>query len=190
MAGAVREPPRAFEAKLRAMWPDFRRIEYDTMYDRWRFFFTSAAGRECSVLYCWDRNPITGGPPDVDPVSGLRPFRDLDADAQREIIYHGERTALTNRLDGPGTWEKHTKQHLDEQAAVHRKRREKNAEDYAYALQQVDLRRPWVKEHQRAPKGTGPRVGYTGATAATAAGVTVLAPFGKGHKTTATGATA
>lgn len=163
MSGSVREPPREFEAKLRAMWPDFRRIEWDHTYSRWRFFFTSAAGRECSTIYCWDRNPITGGPASVDPMTGLRPFRDLDADAQREIIYHGERTSLTNPYNGPGTWENHTIRHMREQKQEHATKRAHHAEDYAYALQQVDLRRPWVKDHQPKPKGSGVRMGYGGA---------------------------
>ena len=194
MSGAVREPPRAFEAELRRRWPDFRRIEWDVQFSRWRFFFTSAAGREASWLYMWDRDPRTGGPAEIDPVTGLRPFRELDAQAQAEIIYHGERTSLTNPLTGAGTWENATRRQLDDRARDHAKSRREQAENYAYALQQVDLRRPWWKHHQPQKKGTGPRVGYSpsyaGAMAKTAAGVTVLAPFGKGRKSTATGATA
>lgn len=188
MTGAVREPPRVFEAKLREMWPDFRRIEWDQQYSRWRFFFTSAAGREASWLYMWDRDPVTGGPAATDPVTGLRPFRELDAQAQSEIIYHGNRTSLTNPFDGAGTWEELTVRHVREQKAEHAKRRRNNADDYAYALQQVDLRRPWLKRHQPQKKGTGPRVGYTapartGYATLTLNGVEVLNSFGKGRKT-------
>jgi len=149
--------PRAFEARLQAQWPDFRRIEWDATYCRWRFFFTSAAGRECSILYCWDRNPRTGGPPETDPFTGLRPFRDLDEQAQAEILFHGERTSLTNRHDGAGTWKSAIVRHVRAQQAAHAARRRQQAEDYATVLAEVDLRRPWVKDHPAPKKRKGRR---------------------------------
>lgn len=164
--GSVREPPREFEALLKRKWPDFRRIEWDQTYSRWRFFFTSAAGREASLLYTWDRDPHTGGEPQRDPLTGLLPFRDLDAQAQAEIIYHGDRTALTNPQDGAGTWERATRRQSARQRAEHKRRRDQQSADYAYALQQVDLRRPWLRDHQPDPNarfviasgfGKGPR---------------------------------
>lgn len=179
------------------MWPDFRRIEWDVQFSRWRFFFTSAAGREASWLYMWDRDPRTGGPAPIDPVTGLRPFRELDAQAQAEIIYHGERTSLTNPLTGAGTWAEATKRQLDERAADHKKLRREHGENYAYALQQVDLRRPWWKHHQPQKKGTGMKAGRGGVVNGPTphfhqrqSGIQVLAPFGKGRKSTATGASA
>jgi hypothetical protein len=159
VGATTRQPPREFEAELRRRWPDFRRIEWDELFGRWRFFFTSAAGRESSWLYMWDRDPRTGAPAEVDPLSGLRPFRELDAQAQSEIIFHGERTALTNLHDGEGDWKRRGGKIVEDQKAAHAKRRRNQAEDYAYALQQVDLRRPWVKDHKLAPRGKGKKFG-------------------------------
>lgn len=191
MPATTRQPPREFEAELRRRWPDFRRIEWDEIYGRWRFFFTSAAGREASWLYMWDRDPRTGGPAPIDPLTGLRPFRELDAEAQAEIKFHGDRTSLTNPIDGDGTWRKRGKNVVAAQKAAHAKRRAAHADNYAYALQQVDLRRPWVKHHKPAKKGQGKAFGAHmheapkgfAEVVQTINGVSQIVSFGKGAKT-------
>lgn len=147
----------AFVAELRRRWPDFQDIRWNDAVSRWEFVFTSAAGMPVSQFYGWDRNPITGAPTVIDPITGLTPFRDLDAAAQSEIIATGEATFLGNRADRDYTWRKRTERIMRQNNELHRARRRQHAEDYAYALQQVDIRRPgWRKDHQPAKRGQGP----------------------------------
>lgn len=159
MIGSVREAPAAFVAELRRRWPDFQLIRWNDTASRWEFVFTSAAGQPVSTFYGWTRNPLTGEAIGIDPETGLTPFRDLDAAAQAEIIAVGEATYIGNRVDKDFTWRARTKRIMAENDAAHRARRRVHAEDFAYALQQVDIRRPgWRKDHQPAKRGQGPIV--------------------------------
>jgi hypothetical protein len=155
----VRVAPAAFVADLKARWPDFRDVRWNDAVSRWEFVFASAAGQPVSQFYGWDRNPMTGADMPIDPITGLTPFRDLDVAAQHEIIAHGEATYLGNRVDQDHTWRNRTKRIKAYNDALHRKHRREDAENFGYALQQVDIRRPgWRMDHQPAKRGKGPLI--------------------------------
>lgn len=144
-----REAPAAFVAQLRAEFPDFVELRFNEQVGRWEFITLSAAGRPVSQFYGRDRDEQTGAPIEPDPVSGLLPFRDLDPTAQHEILENMRRTFIGNRHDGPGTWSRKAERARAHNNELRRARARERAEDYAYMLQQVDLRRPWVKFHRR-----------------------------------------
>ena len=155
-----RIPPAEFVAQMKREFPDFVDVRFNDALSRWEFVFLSVAGREVSQFYGWDRNPLTGKALEADPTSGLLPFRDLDQQAQLEIIDSCKRTYIGNRYDGAADWKGHIKTRRDHNDAVRRRSARNRAEDYAYALQQVDLRRPWLKYHKRnesAPIIVGPK---------------------------------
>lgn len=145
----AREVPADFERKLRALFPDFVSARYNEQICRYEFVFRSAGNREVSQFWGWDRNPLTGERVEPDPVSGLAPFRELDAAAQAEIIDNCTRTFLGNRADGAGTWAKQITGRSAENAALRKASAKRRGEDFAYMIKQVDLRRPWVKDHPR-----------------------------------------
>jgi hypothetical protein len=147
----VRSAPDSLVRRLRE-FPDFLDVRFNESLSRWEFQFSSAAGLPTSQFFGWDRNPLTGAVIEPDEF-GLLPFRDLDDVACAEIIASCERTFIGNRADGAGTWKKQSDQTLAYNAGVRRRSAVKRADDYAYAVQQVDLRRPWLKHHHRAGSG-------------------------------------
>lgn len=145
----VREAPTAFVAEMRRRFSDFRDVRWNDAINRWEFIFVSAAMKEVSQFLGWTKNPLTGETIEPDPITGLRPFRDLDAEAQAFVIKSCEETFIGRRGDGSSSWREHIVKGMRHNRAVHTTRRKKEADDFAYAIQQVDLRRPWVKDHQR-----------------------------------------
>jgi hypothetical protein len=148
-----REAPSAFVAEMHRRFPDFVDVRFNEALRRWEFIFTSAAGRPVSQFLGWSFNPVTGKPIEPDPVTGLLPYRELDDAAQRYVIESCEKTYLGNRHDGSASWKQHTRKTIAHNDNLHRSRRRQQAEDYAYAIQQVDIRRPgWKMDH---PRGKG-----------------------------------
>jgi len=82
----------------------------------------------------------------VDPETGLPPFRELDAQAQFEIIDAMHRTFVAGR-QGPGNWAKHVANAHQHNTDLHRKKVKQQAENMATILSEVDLRRPWIRMH-------------------------------------------
>lgn len=146
-APATREPPADFVAKLRE-FPDFQELRFNVLLGRWEFVFLSVAGRPVSQFFGWDRNPLTGAPVTADPDTGLLPFRDLDAVAQAEILQACRETYLAKDADVE-TWAQKAKAAREHNVALRQASAKRRADDYAYLIQQMDLRRPWVKYHQR-----------------------------------------
>lgn len=142
------DPPKQFVAELRRRFPDFVDLRMNNLVNRWEFIFKSQANIPVSQFWGWTRNPVTGERIEPDPVTGLTPFRDLDVDAQKEILVSLEKTFIGN----VGGWKTHAKETMRFNKELHKKKIKDKADDYAYALQQVDLRRPWVKEHTRNAK--------------------------------------
>lgn len=147
-----REAPADFVAQLKREFPDFVEVRFNEQVGRWEFVLLSAANRPVSQFLGWDRNPLTGEKIEPDPVTGLLPFRDLDPTAQNEIIDNMRRTFLGNRHDGDGTWQRKADNANRYNRELRLQNAKRRAEDFAYMLQQVDLRRPWVKFHKRGPK--------------------------------------
>ena len=105
-----------------------------------------------SQFWGWFKNPLTGVKIEPDPVTGLVPFRELDATAQAEVLKNLEESYIGNRFDGAKDWESWSAERMKFNTELDKAKRKQKAEDYAYSLQQVDLRRPWVKFHKRAKK--------------------------------------
>lgn len=147
----VRSVPDWFVRRLRE-FPDFLDVRFNEALSRWEFQFQSAAGRPTSQFFGWDRNPMTGAVIEPDEY-GLLPFRDLDDAACAEIITTCERTFIGNRSDGAGTWKRQSDRTLEYNAGIRSRSAKQRADDYAYAIQQVDLRRPWLKHHHRSESG-------------------------------------
>lgn len=148
----MREPPAGFVAQVKALCGADWEVRYNDHVGRWEFISTSAGGRRVSQFYGWYRNPLTGARIEPDPVTGLVPFRDLDIAAQQEILKSLEETYLGNRADGAKNWETWSGDRMRYNKQLDAQKRRQRAEDYAYALTQVDLRRPWVKYHSKQGK--------------------------------------
>lgn len=147
MPAETRQPPAEFRAELKRRFGTEYDVRWNDAVSRWEFITPSVAGVPVSQFLGWKKDPKTGKPLDADPVTGLYPFRDLDADAQREVLRNMERSSLINPHDGAGSWKKKVKQTMEHNRQVHRRNVRQAAEAYADAIAEVDLRRPWIKHH-------------------------------------------
>jgi hypothetical protein len=145
----ARQAPEWFVARMR-QFPDFLGVEYNEVVGRWAFSFMSAANIPVVQFFGLEKNPLTGAPIEPDGASGLLPFRDLDDTACHEIIRNCERSFIGNRADGAGTWQKQIAERSEYNRGLRQESARKRGEDFAYLIQQFDLRRPWVKEHGEA----------------------------------------
>lgn len=105
-----------------------------------------------SQFWGWFKNPLTGVKIEPDPVTGLVPFRELDFTAQAEILKNLEESFIGNRHDGAKDWETWSRDRIVYNKRLDVAKRRTRAENYATTLAEVDLRRPWVKYHQRSKK--------------------------------------
>jgi hypothetical protein len=99
-----REPKPEWVAALRALegCADAD-IYFNALLHRWMFRMRGADGIFREQAWGWFRNPATGQEIKPDPVTGLRPFRELDDTAMGEAIRNLESSYLANRYDGAGT---------------------------------------------------------------------------------------
>lgn len=144
-----REAPAWFVARLKT-FPDFVEVRYNLAVNRWEFVFRSAAGQAVSQFFGWDKNPLTGEAIPPDPVTGLPPFRDLTPEACRDILASCERTFIGNRADGAGSWKRQIAERARHNRELRVAKARARAAEYAYLIQQVDVRRPgWKLDHPR-----------------------------------------
>lgn len=144
---ALHEAPAWFVARLR-QYPDFIAVRYNEQIGgRWEFSFKSVVGLPVSQFFGWEKNPLTGETLAADPVSGLLPFRDLTPDACHEILASCDATYLGNREDGHRDWKQKATKANRFNTDLRKSRAKQRGDDFAYMLQQVDLRRPWLKDH-------------------------------------------
>lgn len=148
----MREPPVGFVARLKALCGADWDVRYNEEICRWEFLSTSAGGIRVSQFFGWFYNPLTKVKLEPDGVTGLLPYRDLTPDAQKEILKNLEESYIGNRVDGAKDWETYSGDRIRFNKQLDKAKRQKRADDFAYSLQQVDLRRPWVKFHKRAKK--------------------------------------
>lgn len=148
----MREPPAGFVARLKALCGSDWSVRYNEHVQRWEFQSFSAGGRLVSQFFGWFYNPLTKEKIEPDGVTGLLPYRDLTPDAQAEILRNLEISYIGNPVDGAKDWETYSGDRIRFNKQVDVKKRRQKADDYAYALTQVDLRRPWVKDHPRSKK--------------------------------------
>jgi hypothetical protein len=148
----MREPPAGFVAQLKALCGSDWDVRYNEEVCRWEFLSTSAGGMRVSQFWGWFYNPLTKVKLEPDGITGLLPYRDLTPDAQAEILKNLETSYIGNRVDGARNWEELSRQRMQFNKAIDVKKRRDRADNYAYSLTQVDLRRPWVKYHPRSKK--------------------------------------
>ena len=148
----MRLPPAGLVDTLKVRWSDFQDIRFNDALCRWEFVFTSAAGLPVSQFYGWEKNPLTGAVVEADPATGLLPFRDLTPDAVAEIIKRGDESYLGNRHDGARDWRDSMQQKMRYNRDITHRNWAQRGDDFAYMIQQVDLKRPWVKHHVRGAK--------------------------------------
>lgn len=160
--GNIREAPRAFVRELQQRFGSEYTVRWNTLVSRWEFVTPSAVGRPVSQFWGWYYTVEKDGTKrtlEADPVTGLHPFRDLDRRAQLEVLDALERTYIGNRHDGPGTWKEQYRRANAHNAAVTRTGIRQAAETYADVLNEVDMRRPWLRnprwERQQARKRRG-----------------------------------
>lgn len=137
---------RLFAAVLAQRFGSGYGCEFDLKIQRFVVITPSATGRPVRQVVVWRHDPNTGRPTQPD-VLGLLPFRELDADCQREILYALDKTALTNPHDGAQGWANHVRTVEAHNDAVTARSLREAAELMAYGLTEVDLRRPWLKHH-------------------------------------------
>lgn len=148
----MRNPPADFVVRLKALCGADWSVRYNEEVCRWEFLSTSAGGMRVSQFFGWFTNPLTKEKIEPDGVTGLLPYRDLTPDAQAEILKNLEVSYIGNREDGAKNWEEYSGQRINYNNAINARVRKQRADDFAYSLQQVDLRRPWVKYHPRGGK--------------------------------------
>ena len=146
----IREAPPAFVARLRAAFPDFLDLRYNTAVHRWEYVSLSSANKPVSQFWGWFRNSLTGAPIEPDPITGLVPFRDLDLTAQEELFQNLEKSFIGNRQDGPGSQAKKQAQARTHNNALVLKKRKDRAETLAGLLAEMSTGRDWVTDHPHA----------------------------------------
>lgn len=145
----VAEMVRRFGAGHDAVWND--------QLHRWQILSPSAAGNPVPQTWGWFRRwdatlavwvPVPAGP------DGLPPFRDLDAEAQAEILGNMERSFVFNRAEGHATWGQRLRATSSENAEKKQRARRHRAQLFADLLSEVRIARPWVKDHKHEPEKT------------------------------------
>lgn len=147
---ATRQAPAWFRAELRRRFGEGHDCEWDAVVQRWVIVSPSAAGYPTRQLVQWTRDPVTGR--ECRPNAfGLLPFKELTDDVMTGILRSMEQTALTNPHDGAQTWTRQIETVTQYNDAMLEQAAREGAQNWAYALQQSDLRRPWLKHHSRNP---------------------------------------
>lgn len=141
----------AFVAELRRRFPDVRDLRWNDAIDRWELISDSAAGRPVSQFWGWFVDPFTGQTIEPDPVTGLVPFRDLVSRADQQQLLDNLEKGFRFQRGNPANWRQQITERSAWNADQKRQRVRARAQDFAYMLQQVDLRRPWRKFHERKP---------------------------------------
>lgn len=149
----MRIPPAGFVAELQRRFGAQWDVKWSELLHRWVVVGPSAAGQLVEQTWGWYRKwnaetkqyePVPHGP------DGLPPFRDLDLEAQGEIIANMERSYLFNRADGDASIGKRFARITRENEAKKATNRKQRGELYRLLLNEVNIKRPgWKKEHQR-----------------------------------------
>lgn len=153
-----RIPPEDFVRRLKAQCGSDWDVRFNEEVNRWEFLSTSAGGMRVSQFLGWFVNPLTGERLEPDPITGLLPFRDLTPDAQEEVLRNLDVSFLGNRADGAGTFKRQFEQRIRYNKAIQVESAKKRGQLYADLIHEVNLARPWKKEHER---NKGPKI-YVG----------------------------
>jgi hypothetical protein len=150
----MRIPPAGFVAELQRRFGPEWGVKWSELLSRWVVFGPTADGRIVDQTWGWYRkwNAETKAYEPVDPEpTGLPPFRELDLEAQGEIIANMERSYVFNRAEGDTTLKQRFARIGAENDAKKAASRVRRGELYRLLLNEVNIKRPgWKKEHQRA----------------------------------------
>lgn len=147
----TRRVPREFLALLKQKFSDVRDVRWNDALSRWELVSDSVGGQPVSQFWGWFVDPNTGQRLAPDPVTGLYPFRDLDASGQLALLANLERGF---QLRGASSWRDKIGQRTAWNATERRARVKQRAQTFADLIAECDLRRPWKKEYERR-KGAG-----------------------------------
>lgn len=142
----------AFVQELRRRFPDVQDLRWNDAVQRWELISLSAANRPVSQFWGWFYDPFTKAKIEPDPVTGLVPFRDLWHPSERAELLANLETGYRFRQGADGSnWKEHVRNRSQWNDAERKKRLKARAENFAYMIQQCDLRRPWRKFHEHRP---------------------------------------
>lgn len=154
-----RPVPEDFVAQLRATFGAGHDVRWNEAVSRWEIISPSADGKPCSQFWGWFYDPVTRQRLEPDPVTGLLPFRDLDATAQGEILRNMEASFIGHPEEG-GSWHQRYRTRTRFNQALHRAKVRQRAVNFADMIHEVNLARPWVKHHSGPARAR--RVAYRG----------------------------
>jgi hypothetical protein len=143
---STRRVPREFLALLKRKFLDVRDLRWNDALSRWELISDSLGGQPVSQFWGWFVDPSTGQRLAPDPVTGLYPFRDLDASGQLALLENLERGF---QLRGANSWRQKIAQRSQWNRSEQAKRITQRAQTFADLIAECDLRRPWKKEHER-----------------------------------------
>ena len=142
----------AFVRELKRRFSDVQDLRWNDAVNRWELVSLSAANRPVSQFWGWFYDPFTKAKIEPDPVTGLVPFRGLDTPHdQAELIANLENGYRFKRGADGHDWKSHVANRSTWNAEEKKKRIKQRAQDFAYMIQQCDLRRPWRKFHEHQP---------------------------------------
>jgi hypothetical protein len=151
---ATRTPPAAFVAELQRRFGSEYDVQWNDGTARWEILGPTPDGRRVAQTWGWytRRDPHTGATVRVPPDElGRPPFRDLDPEAQAEILRNMERSFVGHSTNG-GTVARRFDRHVRSTRETLRRRRRQRAEAYVNLLWDAGTVRPstlWKKIHVR-----------------------------------------
>jgi hypothetical protein len=149
----MRIPPEGFVAELQRRFGAQWTVKWSDLYARWVVVGPSASGQLVEQVWGWYRkwNPARNA---YEPVpvgdDGIPLFRDLDFEAQGEILANMERSYLFNRHDADQSIAKRMARISRENERTRVTNVQRRAETYRLLLNEVNIKRPgWRRQHQR-----------------------------------------
>lgn len=149
----MREPPAGFVQRLQQTFGSDWGVRWNDVVRRWEITSTSAAGQPVSQFWGWFYDQKTGEPVMPDPVTGLVPYRGLDAGAQEELVQNLHRSYIGKTGDGLRDWAGYMTELRAFNQELTRSRRRAKAELFADMIAEVDIRRPYLKHHTGTKRG-------------------------------------
>lgn len=137
----------AFNRRLQTTYGADWCAYYDETAGRYAVKSLSVSGREVTQFWCRFHDATTGAPLAPDPITGLHPYRDLDEQAQEEMIRNLDRSYIGSTGYGEVDWMRTLQARRVHNASVFRQKVKQRAQQFADLLSSFDIRRPgWKKE--------------------------------------------
>lgn len=136
-------PKAEWVSSLRALCGPGADIRYNETVCRWEFLIPGADGVPRSQFWVWFDRP-------EDPVTGLRPFRELDDDGMRIALDNLTRTFVGNPWNGVGSTRKEVLRRYRQNRDAAEKHYREAGEQFSYL----------AAERGRRLRGAGFKSGY------------------------------